>query len=266
MAIRRRRYGTGHAYYVDDVKVPGVTSILKMLPNDKLVGWAGRATAEYALDNWDQLAAMSPSQRLRTLEKARYQARDAAARRGTQVHALAEKLVAGEAVPVPDALAGHVEAYRDWLDATEAVPVATELVVCHRALRYCGTADLIADLPPLLVDTELLPAARWLLELKTTASGVWPESALQATAYSRAEVFIDPAAPDDERYMEWLGIERAGVVWIKSDACQLRPVDTSDDTWEFFKYLRWLHEHQADMDGWIGSPAAVASPELAAMT
>jgi hypothetical protein len=58
-----------------------------------------------------------------------------------------------------------------------------------------------------------------------------------------------------ERPMDWLKIARAGVVWIKSDTCELRPVDTGDDVWEFFTHLRWLYDRQDDMPGWIGSPA-----------
>jgi hypothetical protein len=266
MAVKRRRYGTsGHGYTVDGQKVPGVTSILKMLPNDALIGWAGRVTAEYTLDHWAELAEMAPSTRLKTMTGARFETLRTASKRGTDVHRLAEGLVAGEAVTVPEELAGHVEAYRDWLDAVEPVPVATELVVAHRIHRYCGTADLVADLPGLLLDDGPIPAARWLLELKTTASGVWPESALQATAYSRAEVYVHPEHPDDEQPMSLLGIERCGVVWIKSDTCELRPVDTSEELWDFFVHLRWLYDRMEIRDSkpvlpgtWIGPPAELA--------
>ena len=39
------------------------------------------------------------------------------------------------------------------------------------------------------------------------------------------------------------------------DTCELRPVDTGDDVWEYFTHLRWLYDHQDDMPGWIGSSA-----------
>jgi hypothetical protein len=272
MTIKRRRYGSGHAYYVDGEKVPGVTTVLKVLPMTALVGWAARVTAEYALDNWDALSGLKPSERLQALKDARHEARDAAARRGTEVHRLGERLAApeldpetGEPLPVkvPDELRGHVEAYRDWLDTIQPSVLATELVVASRKHLYCGTVDLVADLPELLFDMQLIPPARWLLELKTTASGVWPESALQATAYRRADVYVHPEHPDDEQPMDLLGIERAGVVWIRSDACELRPVDTSEELWEFFQHARWMFdrmERNAYGDynlpsGWLGSPA-----------
>lgn len=257
MTIKRRKYGTGFAYYVDGAKLPGVTTILKMLPHEAFADAAARTTAEYALDHWDELAEMSLSKRLRTLEKARWSKVHEAAVRGTEVHKLGERLAADETVVVPDALAGHVEAYRDWLDANGVAPVqgATELVVANRAIGYCGQADLVADLPDVLIGPELIPACRWLLDLKTTASGVWPESALQLCGYEHAEVFVHPDDPDDERPMSWLGIERCGVVWIKSDACELRPVDTGEDVWEFFQRLAWLHQRHEAMPAWIGTPA-----------
>lgn len=258
MTVKRRKYGTGHAYYVDDEKYPGVTTVLGMLPKDGLIGWAARATAEYAIDYWDELARLRLSQRLNKLRKAMYEDRDAAGHRGTEVHRLARHLIAGEEVIVPDELAGHVEAYTRFLDQIEPEPVATELIVVNKTLRYCGTSDLVADLPEILTDDgEVCPPARWLLELKTTRSGVWPESAIQATAYQRAEFFVDPASPEEERPMDWLRIARCGVVWVTSEGWELRPVDTGETAWEIFQRLRWLFDHQDDLKGLIGAAALV---------
>ena len=171
--IKRRKYGTGFAYYVDGAKLPGVTTILKMLPHDAFAVAAARKTAEYALDHWAELGEMPLSKRLRTLEKAQWeQVRDAAVR-GTEVHKLGAMLADGQLVTVPDALAGHVEAYRDWLDTTGVAPVegATELTIANRTVGYCGTADLVADLPDLLIGPQLIPAARWLLGLEDNRLG-----------------------------------------------------------------------------------------------
>jgi hypothetical protein len=101
--VTTRRYGArGRGFKIDGVKAPGVTKILDMLPNDNLIGWAARVTAEYALDHWVELSAMSPSARLRTLEKSRWDnTSKPALARGTEVHHLGEGLIAGETVELP---------------------------------------------------------------------------------------------------------------------------------------------------------------------
>lgn len=71
----------------------------------------------------------APAARLKTLQGARYAEKDAAANRGTQVHALAEELVAGKAVQAPDEIAGHVEAYARFLDEFQVAPVDVEFSV-----------------------------------------------------------------------------------------------------------------------------------------
>ena len=215
MSVKRRKYGTGHTYYVDDSKVPGVTTVLgKTVPKPGLTEWAAKKAADEAIDYWDELAALRPSERHERLRHAHRHDRDAAARRGTEIHKIASAQIQGEDVPVPEELQGHVEAYRDFLDTIEprALLGGTELVVANRTHRYCGTADVVADLPAVVVGLEYIPASRWLLELKSTRSRIWPESALQASAYTNAEVFVDPAKPDEERPMEWLGIERCGEI------------------------------------------------------
>lgn len=255
MTVRRRKYGTGHAYYADDVKLPGVTTIIsKTMPKPALIDWAARKGADELIDYWDELVALRPSQRHSRIRTAHTRDRDAAGRRGTEIHRLAGALSEGESVTPPEELAGHVDAYRDFLDTMGPVPLlgGTELVIANRTHSYCGTVDLVADLPSTVIGYEYIAPARWLLELKSTRSGIYPESALQSSAYFNGEVFVAPDDPETERPMKWLGIERCGVVWIRSDSWEFRPVDTGPATWDYFLHLRWLFD-QADMlSAWIG--------------
>ena len=268
MSVKRRRYGrTGHGYSVDGEKVPGVTRILDQLPKDNLIKWAAEATGKYAINHWGELSDLPPADRLDRLFGARFEKSQPAAKRGTEVHRYAERWNNDEDFDrdtIPEELRGYVEAYIDFYDTMQVRPLegGTELVVANRTHRYCGTADLVGDLPALTYDGELIPASRWLLELKTS-KGVWPESALQACAYEHSEVFVDPDDPDDERKTEWLQITRCGVVHIESDAWALHPLDTGPEVWEFFLHLRWLYDRQDDMKSWVGGTAAVADLALA---
>jgi hypothetical protein len=67
--------------------------------------------------------------------------------------------------------------------------VARDLVVVNRTVSCCGRVDLISDLPALTCDGQDIPAALWLLDLKTSRSGVFPESALQLCGYRNADKF-----------------------------------------------------------------------------
>lgn len=254
-AIRRIRAGrSGHRYTIDGEPAPGVTTILgATMPKPALTDWAARTAADEAVNNWEALSELPRMQRHAQIAKAHTRDRDAAARRGTEVHRLGEALAVGEEVDVPDELAGHVDSYVRFLDTVEPAPLENglELVLASRAHYYCGTADLIADLPQLSCDGLRIPAGRWLLDLKTTRSGVWPETALQLAFYRHADTFL--TADGEERRGDWLGIKHTGVVWISSDAWELRTVDTGRDVWDCCLRLRGLYEDLQHKDEWIGS-------------
>lgn len=222
--ISRRNYGRGHAYADEQGRVPGVTSILSAgLPKPALVNWAANVTAEYAVDHWAELAEQGPAARLKTLTKARYADRDAAANRGTQVHGLAERLIIGEQVDVPDELAGHVESYLRFLDEWEPAPVIVEGVVISRRHRYAGTFDLIAD----------IAGERWLLDLKTSRSGIFGEVALQLAAYRYADAVLvgDTEQPVPE-------VDRTGAVHVRADGYDLIPVTAGPAEFRAFRYVQ----------------------------
>ena len=223
---RRINRGRGHSYLLDGEPADGVTWIIgDGVPKKALIDWAARTTAGYAVDHWDDLLTLTPSERLRTLEKARWIDRDSAAVRGTDVHRLAHRLAAGQEVDVPDHLVDHVDAYLRFTEDWQPEEILVEAVVGNRQWRYMGTLDLVAR----LTDGQL-----WILDWKTAASGIWPESALQLAAYRRADFWLDQEGieqplPD---------IDTAGCVWLRADGYDLIPVDTSDETFRIFLYAQ----------------------------
>jgi hypothetical protein len=228
--IRRVETARGHSYRdAEGRKVPGVTTILSDgLPKKALINWSGSATAEYAIDNWDELAQLKPSERLKKLQGGRYEIRDAAANRGTQVHALAEKLIHGTEIEVPDAIAGHVESYVQFLDEWEPTPVLVEAVVMSHTHGYAGTLDLIADLPD---------RGRVLMDIKTSRSGIFGETALQLAAYRYADVYLDESG-DEPVETPLPTVDEVAAIHVRADGYDVRPLVAGPKQLREFLYAR----------------------------
>lgn len=263
--IKRINRGRGHSYIDTDTgeRIPGVTTITnKGLPKEALINWAANATAEAAVDRWDEFGAMPPSARLKALQGARYAVTDAAKDKGTAVHALAERLVHGEAVTIPDGLEGHVQSYVRFLDEFDVRPILVEKVIYSAEHRYCGTFDLIAELldpddpEP---DPELRRRHTWLLDIKTSRSGIFGDIALQLAAYRYAEVWIDE---DKEEAFEMPEVDLTGGVHVTADGYSLVPVEAGPAQFRAFLYVQQVGqfvEHSRDL---VGEP--LHSPQASA--
>jgi hypothetical protein len=232
----RRNHGKGHSYRLDGERVVGVTTVCGNLPKRALVDWAGRVTAEYAVDHWDDLAAEPPSSRLNTLTRARYAASSSAALRGTQIHTLGEAVSHGREVDAGDHQS-EVEAYARFLDRWGVTMIATETPVAHTAYRYAGTADGWATF-----DRGPFAGARVLLDIKT-GRGVYDETALQLTAYRYADLW-QPDGAESEGPLP--PVDAVAVAHILTDAVELLPVEADDKQFRQFRYLmettRWMDE------------------------
>lgn len=240
--IRRIETAKGH-HYKDAAgqRVPGVTTILgDGVPKPALINWAANTTAEYAVDRWDDLADLSPSQRMKTLKGARYEDRDRAARQGTRVHALAEKLVNGEEVEIPDELAGHVESYVHLIDSFGVVAVMTEFTVVNYAVGYCGTADLIADIPG---------HGRLLCDIKTSRSGIFGETAWQLSAYRHAEF---KCGGDGEQPMP--EVDGCAAIHVRADGADLIPVTAGHQQFREFQYIAQVAKAAKGSRDLVGAP------------
>ena len=240
MSLKRIDRGRGHSYLLDGQKADGVTTLISDgIPKPALINWAANTTAAYAVDHFDELAEEPPSKRLDILKRARYMDLDAAGRRGTEVHALAEKLAHGEEVDVPDELAGHVESAVKFLDAWNPEVLRTETVVASRAWRFAGTFDLLMRLP----DGRVV-----LADWKTSRSGIFGETSLQLGAYANAEVYLDGA---EEKPVAELGITHGMALWIRADGYAVYPVDL-ERGFKVFKHVAWLARQCKTLSDTIG--------------
>jgi hypothetical protein len=239
MTFSRRNHGSGHSYYLDDVKIDGVTTILSEgLPKNGLIQWAADCAADLACDEWDTLAELPLSERRKQLARAPAARRDAAAVRGTRVHALADKLANGQQVAVPDELAGHVEACVKFLDDWEPVPVLTETPVYHEKYRYGGTLDLVAE----------MDGRQWLLDFKTSASGVYGETAFQLAAYRYATHYLE-----DDGIRPMGVIDECGVVWLRGDGYDLFPFRADEAVFRQFLYIQQVARAAAECRDYRGA-------------
>lgn len=262
MRIVRKDSGKNH-WYVDldagGERVKGVTGIIgDGLPKQALINWAGNATAEYTLDNWDELAALSPAARLKKMQGGRYASRDEAANRGTQVHKMGERLIHGESVTVPDALRGHVNSYVKFLDEFQLRAKHVEALVYSESLRYCGQLDIYGDiLLPDMPEYDHLPrdddgfVCDCLIDAKTTRSGIFGETALQLAGYRFAEFMqTDPRDPDTAFAMP--EVTWVGAVWIRADGYSLIPVKAEKEEHLAFRYVRKVGEFDKTSRDLIG--------------
>jgi hypothetical protein len=247
LGLRRINTRWGHRYELDGRQVDGVTTLLKDgLPKPALVGWGIKSVAEYVADNLDAVYGMQPMGRnaiVQALKQAPYSQRDDAARRGTEVHALAEKLIHGDEVEVPDALRGHVEAYARYLDEWQPEPVLVERPVAHRKGWYAGTLDTVVRLPDGRVCLD---------DIKTTRSGVYGETALQIAAYRFAEFYV--STDGTEQPMESLGITDTRVVWVRADGYDVINVKADEDAFLTFKYVATVARAARGLNDLVGAP------------
>lgn len=248
--IRRVDTAKGH-YYKDAVgqRVPGVTTIQdKGLPKPALINWAGDATAEYAVDHWDELGALGPAARLKRLQRARYESKDAAARRGTEVHRAAEQLLAGKSVQVPDEIAGHVESYARFIEEFKVEPVYVEFSVVSYRWSYAGTADLCAYLT--------LPERGRVLtldDLKTSRSGIFGDAALQLAGYRYADKWIVDGEETDP-----LQVDFCFGIHLRADGYGLIPVEAGEAEFKDFLYAMRVGQFVDRSRDLVGAP--IVSP------
>lgn len=264
MKIQRKNTAKGH-YYIDldagGERVPGVTTILgDGLPKKALINWAASATAEYAIDHWDELSALAPSARLKRLNGGRYAVRDEAANRGTQVHKMGERLMAGETVVVPEAIRSYVDSYVRFLDEFQLRVQHIEALVYSEKHRYVGTLDIFGDiLLPDMPEYAHLPrdtdgfVCNCLIDAKTNRSGIFGETALQLAGYRFAEFMqTDPSDPGTAFPMP--PVTWTGAVWIRPDGYSLIPVTATEDQHRQFLYAQQVGVFDQGARDLIGDP------------
>jgi len=239
-------FEASHRYKIDGRWATSVTTALKGIPKDALPRWAAKTVARHALDNISTLAAdiehhgYGPT--LSLLAGIPDNQRDTAAIRGTDVHTLAEKYIAGEEVEVPAELAPYVRGYAQYVEDWNPTSLFDEVIVASRKHNYAGRLDSIQDLPGRGVS---------LVDYKTS-SRIYGQHALQCAAYRYAEVMV---VDDEERPM--VPVERVLILHIQPETYDLIPVQADEVAFRKFLVAKdnYLENVQSDkLKKLIGEP------------
>lgn len=245
------------------LRVTGATTILGGgVPKPALVDWSARMVAEFVRDNPLEVQRLRDHDgedldMVRELKAVPNRVRDAAAVRGTDVHAIAEKLIYGTPVVVPDEYEARVYGYIDLLDRFEIDPVLTERSIGNREHWYAGRFDSIMRIPAL---GDCLILGDW-----KTSNRVYGETALQTAAYSKAEFYVADDDPNTEIPMP--EIARTMVCHISDQGSELYDLAKTpaeiDRHFEMFLAAAFTHKTAKERDGIITEPL---TPEILAST
>lgn len=225
----------GHRYYIHpetDQTVPGVTSVVSMLPKPFLKFWAAKLVAETAVDNLGTVTQMmiggDRDGAIDYLKRAPSRNTGTAADTGSTVHDLVERRIAGHDIGAlhPD-IQPYIDGFDNFVADFQPEFIHVEQTVWNETYAYAGSFDAIAKIGDTLV----------IIDNKTTRSGVYPETALQLTAYARAEYILKP----DGTQVELPKVEAAAVLHLRPEHAtgyQLIPVFMTDDAFNTFLALR----------------------------
>lgn len=250
MTLKRIATAYGHRYTLDSKPVMGVTTALsKGLPKPALPNWAAKTCGEFVAENLEVLNALPDKESVvATVKQSPWSQRDRAAVRGTDIHAVAEDLLHGREVKVPDDLLGYVEGYVRWLNEWNPEPILTEFVVGSRKWGYAGTGDAIYKLPN---------GERVLADWKTS-KGVYGEVALQVAAYRNAEFYLDA----DGNEAELPEVDSLAVVHITPTGADLYRVADPDLAWKHFLHVLYVAKATDAIKTQITDPSQPPKLEL----
>ncbi len=232
----------GSRFYIhpeSHVKLPGVTSVLGMLPKPFLAYWQAKLTAELAVDSQPYVAQMVARDRqgaVDWLKGAAPRYTRARARLGSDAHDLFERLIRGEAVGrVHPDLEPYKAHFLDFLAVVRPELVHAEDVCWSDTHGYAGSFDavlrvyLAEDGTPDPDGTPHLLMVDW-----KTSKDTYPDVALQMSAYRYADRIIHA----DGTTSPMPEFDGAAVLHITDAGWAFKPVASGPDVFEVFLALR----------------------------
>lgn len=211
-------------------KVPGVTSVLNMLPKPFLQFWAAKVVAENAVADLPALVGMAlrgaQDGAVDYLKGAPRRETAAAADVGSRAHEVFERMALGfEPGRVEPDVLPFVQHYGAWLDRYQPDFLFLEETVWSDTHSYAGSFDAIA-----VIEGETV-----FLDNKTTRSGVHAEVGIQLAAYRNADSIVQK----DGTRVPLPKAEAGAVVHVRPEGLRFVPVRCDDSLFtEVFLPLR----------------------------
>jgi hypothetical protein len=240
----------GRTYTWGNESFTSVTTLLGALSKPALVNWAAKMVAEYAVEHMPEIYALAqadPAGAVRALKGSPWQARDNAADLGTHVHDQIEARILGQTPAEPPSdVAKRVAYFEDFCNDYKPTFQAAEATVYNRRASYAGTLDSIA----------VIGGERYIIDVKTTKSGVYPEHALQLAAYAHAEFVGMP----DGTETALPTIDAGAVLWISPRGYEFIRVRIDEQVFAYFLAIATAWEFQNT----VGKSAILGQVEVPA--
>ena len=245
-------------YTIDGKLYRRVTSMLGGgIPKPALVGWGIKAVAEFALSHKDQWEILPPAAARTRPQGSPYSQRDDAAARGTAVHKTLEALLGDTEMPqdLTEDEQACADAAADFLALRDSKHLGTEITVFNDSLGggYAGTLDLWE------IDRD---GTTWILDYKTSKSGVFPDMAVQQVAYQRAEWALVKATPvpggesSVAKVIPWCPevAQRLGIVHGTPKGATLHPIKSPESLVPILESAATISRWLADTNSFRKTP------------
>ncbi|MCT2594238.1 hypothetical protein LHJ74_30760 [Streptomyces sp. N2-109] len=219
ITVRTQHIGSSRYYVAREtgktaVTVPGVTSVLDVIPKNYLRDWYAKMAAELAVDSVDFVARMSSSSRKGAVDYLKAAAPRHSGRRsdiGSAAHILFEQIIRGDArVSVAAAVKGTkyahladdsealaeteciVDGFEDFLQDVQPELVSAEDIAWSDTYSYGGSFDAQLRIKVNPDTRELDPQGTPMTLMCDwkTGKAVYPDVSLQLAAYAHADRVI----------------------------------------------------------------------------
>jgi hypothetical protein len=240
----------GSRFYVDPerplVTVPGVTSVISMLPKPFLQYWTAKMAAELAVDSLPIIASMAERDRQGAVDYIKGAATRYTKTRaniGSDAHDMFERMIRGEYIGrVHPDMEPYRRGFAEFLAAVNPELISAEEVAWSDTHQYAGSYDAVLRVW-LMPDNTPDPTRKrgepvdLMVDYKTSKA-TYPEVALQLAAYASADRMI--TADGSSHPMP--DVQGAAVFHITPEGWEFKPIVIGEEVFRFFVALRLIFD------------------------